>query len=80
MKLEEYLRFNRIKNRELAEKLGVSQAFVNLMLHGKRKPSLDLAKKIEKITEGRVSVFELLGINKPKKIVTINEQTVDLKS
>lgn len=37
-----------------AEMLGVSRAYLSNILSGKRQPSLELACKIETITEGRV--------------------------
>jgi len=77
MKLEEYLRFNNIKQHVFAKMLGVSQPHINLVLQGKRNPSVSLAKKIENITEGRVSAFEILGINMPEKILKITETYVD---
>ena len=77
MKLEEYLRFNNIKQHVFAKMLNVSQPHINLVLQGKRRPSVSLAKKIESVTEGRVSAFEILGINMPEKILKITETYVD---
>ena len=71
MKLEEYLRFNNIKQHTFAKSLGVSQGHINSMIKGKREPSVSLAKKIEKATNGEVSVVELLDIKIPEGISKI---------
>ena len=71
MNLEEYLRFNNIKQHIFAKSIGVSQGHINSMIKGRRKPSVALAKKIEKATSGEISVVELLDIKFPEKISKI---------
>lgn len=44
----------------MAERLGVSRVFMSYLEHGHRKPSLDMAKRIEKITNGEVSRMDVL--------------------
>lgn len=42
------------RNAEFARRLGISDAFLSQLLSGKRRPSLDLAFKIERATAGLV--------------------------
>lgn len=48
--IEEYLTQNKMSEAELAEKIGVTQAYVNMMKKGERRPSPELAQKIEAVT------------------------------
>ncbi|GKX46117.1 transcriptional regulator [Pectobacterium carotovorum] len=45
--------------KKLADALGVSQPTVWRWLHGKKKPSIDSVKTIEKVTAGTVTCEEL---------------------
>ncbi|MCU1787490.1 helix-turn-helix domain-containing protein [Pectobacterium polaris] len=45
--------------KKLADILGVSQPTVWRWLHGKKKPSIDSVKTIEKVTAGTVTCEEL---------------------
>jgi DNA-binding transcriptional regulator YdaS (Cro superfamily) len=45
--------------REMADYLGVSPTWISLIMHKKRKVSPQLAKKIEKATQGLVTAKEL---------------------
>jgi DNA-binding transcriptional regulator YdaS (Cro superfamily) len=45
--------------KEMAEHLGVTQSWMSLLIHEKRKPSAALAKKIEEATQGLVTRKEL---------------------
>ena len=54
MVLKEYLDEQRITYREFAEKLGIHVQTVQNIAYGKRRPSLELAVKIEEITNGRI--------------------------
>ena len=40
---------------EMAEHLGICASYMSLLIHGRRKPSGTLAKKIEKATQGLVT-------------------------
>jgi DNA-binding transcriptional regulator YdaS (Cro superfamily) len=58
MKLKEYLKTS--SNEELAEKIGSTANYVHLLKYNQRRPSPELALKIEKATGGKVTVLELL--------------------
>ena len=45
-----WMQKNGVTQNELAAQLGVSQSFLSIMLHGKRKPSVKTAIKIEEVT------------------------------
>lgn len=61
MKLNQYLKR---KNREVfADLIGTTKNYVNLLACGSRRPSPELALKIEKATKGEVTVLELLFPN-----------------
>lgn len=58
MKLTKYLQK---KNRaEFAEKIGTTKGYLDLICSGARRPSPDLALKIEKASNGQVNRIELL--------------------
>ena len=60
MKLIEYFNEEPIGAiKEMAEHLGVTQSWMSLLIHEKRKPSAALAKKIEEATQGLVTRREL---------------------
>lgn len=65
MDLDDYI-YNRKKNekgftdKKFAEDLGISQEFLSRIKHYRSPPSIDLAIKIEEVTEGVVSGWELL--------------------
>ncbi len=61
MDLREYLFRERISTQEFAQKLEYSRTHLSLIANGKAKPSLRLAKAIEKETDGKVTVQDLLG-------------------
>jgi transcriptional regulator with XRE-family HTH domain len=44
------------KQRDLAEAFGISRAYLSLLLAGKKRPSLELAIRIERITKSAVPV------------------------
>ena len=60
MDLKTYLTENGIKQRHIAEKCGVADSTIGNILKGKYKPSPNLARKIERVTEGAVTLEELL--------------------
>lgn len=60
MKLIEYFNEEPIGAiKEMAEYLGVTQSWMSLLIHDKRRPSAALAKKIEDATQGLVTRREL---------------------
>ncbi len=48
--LSDYLKRTGKTERELATKLGVSQPFINMIKKGEKRPSPELAQKIEALT------------------------------
>ena len=62
MTLAEYFRDEPYGARqEMADYLGITATWMSLLIHGKSKPSVLLAKKIEKATQGLVTKEELRG-------------------
>lgn len=62
MILEEYIFLNRkiLKKKDLSKRLGISTTHLNNLINGSQAPSLKLAKRIEEVTEGKVSKVEAL--------------------
>ena len=58
MKLNIYLK--RKDREKFAGLIGTTKNYVNLLACGSRRPSPELAEKIEKATKGKVSFRELL--------------------
>lgn len=55
MNIQEYLDWKDMKWKELADKLGVSEAYMSRLRHGKINWSPEMALRIEKITDKHVS-------------------------
>jgi DNA-binding transcriptional regulator YdaS (Cro superfamily) len=68
MNLHDYLADNRIEQKDFAAAIDVTPSFISHLALGKRKPSVDIAKRIEKATKGKVLAAVLLGLvdEKPK--------------
>jgi len=64
MDLREYVFRKRTTYDELCKKVGCSRNHLNRVGTGGKIPSLVLAKVIEMVTEGEVTVAELLNPNK----------------
>lgn len=62
--LKEYMEHLKLKERELAEKLGISISYLNMLKNGQRRPSPELALKIENITG--IPLRKLLQIEEQK--------------
>lgn len=60
MQLDEYLFRKKQTNKAFAELIGISRTHLQDILSKRRRPSVDLAKKIEMATEGKVTKEELL--------------------
>jgi len=58
--LDEYLFKTKTSKKDFAEKLGISRGHLQHILSGIKNPSVKLAKKIEELTEGKVSKEEVL--------------------
>jgi transcriptional regulator with XRE-family HTH domain len=63
MKLLAYLAQEKIKPREFAERVGISQPFMSRLLHGQRRPGGQLAMKIEEATGGNVTLRDFYTSN-----------------
>jgi transcriptional regulator with XRE-family HTH domain len=48
--LKDYMRRKRLKQKDLAKKIGISQSFLSLIANGKANPSLVVAARIERIS------------------------------
>jgi transcriptional regulator with XRE-family HTH domain len=67
MTLDEYLWKNKVSQRDFAALIDSSDSMVSWLRNGGRRPSVELAQKIEKATKGVVPAVELLGLaQKPK--------------
>lgn len=60
MNLREWLFRNKTSVTDFAKKVEVSRTHLNLISCGVRKPSPELAKRIEKATKGKVTKEEVL--------------------
>ena len=47
---------------DLADRLGVGRAYIDKVCRGERRPSLELALEIEKLTKGAVSAGAWLAV------------------
>ncbi|CAB5220066.1 Putative bacterial antitoxin YdaS [uncultured Caudovirales phage] len=60
MNLREYFKEEpRGAKKEMCEYLGITQTWLGLLLRNARRPSPELAKRIERATQGMVSASEL---------------------
>lgn len=66
MMLQTFMTDNNIKQKRCAEVLEISQAHLSLILSGKKRPSLDLAVRIETMTAGAVPVASWVDDHKGK--------------
>lgn len=64
MTLRQYLFETRVKQREFADRIGVSESLVSRLKSGSRKPTALVARLIEKHTQGKVRAAVLLGLEK----------------
>ena len=66
MKLNEYLRDNKIGEAAFAARLGVSQQTVNRYLRGERFPRRTILARITELTAGAVTSNDFVGHDMPK--------------
>lgn len=59
MKLNLWIKKSKLRQREFARRLGITESHMSYLLDGKRKPSLRLAKKIIRATGGEVTITDL---------------------
>ena len=60
MELRYYLFENRIKVKDFAKLIDSEPGYVSMIISGKTFPGIRIAKKIEKVTAGKVSGLELM--------------------
>jgi transcriptional regulator with XRE-family HTH domain len=71
MNLKKYLEEKRMTYREFAEKLGIRPQYLQSIAYGKKKPSLELAVKIQELTGGKLTPKDLLEhYNNPQKVAS----------
>jgi transcriptional regulator with XRE-family HTH domain len=61
MDLKTYLKIHRLKRKELAEKIGSSVHAISYYINGKRAPCLEMTSRIVEVTNGEVTVHDLLA-------------------
>ena len=66
MLIKEFLEKRKMGVSEFARIAGLKQSYISLLVHQKRRPSADLALRIEQATGGAVTIMELLF--PPRKI------------
>ena len=61
MTLKEWLKANpKVKQKDMAQSLGINPVYLSYLSNRKRRPSPGLAARIQGRTRGRVTVLELL--------------------
>lgn len=55
MNIQQYRESKDMSRQELAEVIGCTAEYVRLVEKGERRPSVDMAKKIESLTDGEVT-------------------------
>ena len=60
MKLQNWLEEKRLSKTEFAKRIGITRHALYLYLKGKRQPRLDIALRIERVTNGEVTVEDLI--------------------
>jgi len=63
MNLKSWQRKNKITNTQLARLVGIDQSSICHYHAGRRRPSPEVALRIEEVTEGEVSLREILFPN-----------------
>jgi transcriptional regulator with XRE-family HTH domain len=67
MKLEEYLKKKKLTQVAFGFLYGISSIHINRLIRGKSNPSINLAKHIEEVTNGAVTMQELFNPNAPAR-------------
>lgn len=67
---------NKLSTRQLAEKLGVSQAHISKMENDENLPSLPLLEKLSKVLEVHITYF-FEDIEKVERIEKVSEEGID---
>ncbi|MGE0197768.1 MAG: helix-turn-helix domain-containing protein [Simkaniaceae bacterium] len=72
--MKDYLFRKNLSVKQVAGDLSISTSYLYQLIRGERKPSLDLAQKIEALTAGEVTVAMLMGLEKKEESRTIEER------
>lgn len=67
MKLNEYLAAEEQSATNFAVAVGCEPSTITRLVKGERKPSAELAVRIERATLGKVTVHDLVGCETPRK-------------
>ena len=67
MDLKNYLDSRNIPYAEFAKMVDVSPATISNYIHWRRKPTLEIGRRIEKATKGKVTIDDLLTYWESKK-------------
>lgn len=59
--MKDYIFRKNLSVKQLASALAISTSYLYQLIRGERKPSLELAQKIEDFTSGEITVGKLLG-------------------
>ena len=65
MTLREYLFFNSVEQKLFAAQAGISPAMLSRIKTGARRPSAEVAKRIERMTGKKVTAASLLSEKRP---------------
>lgn len=68
MRLSEYLKETKLTQEEFAALVGVTRPFITNILNGKRNPSIQLAIRIDEVTNGKVPLKDLLHPEAPSRL------------
>jgi transcriptional regulator with XRE-family HTH domain len=68
-RLRIWLIINEMKVGEFAKEIGISAPYATKLMQGHR-PGVDIAKKIEKVTDGEISAAFVLGLESLSDIKT----------
>ena len=67
MYLKEYLKQQKLTQVAFSSLAGISSIHINRLIRGKSNPSINLAKHIEEVTNGAVTVYELINTDAPSR-------------
>lgn len=67
MKLKDYLKLHDLTQMSLARKLGIHKSHIYVIVNERQRPSIDLAREIVKITNGEVTIEDLIKERKKTK-------------
>ncbi|QVL57926.1 MAG: helix-turn-helix transcriptional regulator [Simkaniaceae bacterium] len=70
--MKDYLFRKNLSVKQLAGDLDISTSYLYQLIRGERKPSIELAQKIEDYTNGEVTLAALLGIDEEGGIKVIS--------